>query len=118
MITAFPVDTHIFRVTKRLGWVPENATYEKAHPILGALISPDRYYPLHINLIRHGRAIWMADIPRCPVCPLTDMCAYYRKADAKKMPIWKGLSLFCHALVHLALALSVVYCNHRKEFSL
>ncbi len=75
---AFPVDTHIFRVTKRLGWVPEPATYEKAHQVLGELIPPDRYYPLHINLIRHGREICVAGVPRCEVCPLTDVCEWYR----------------------------------------
>ncbi len=39
---AFPVDTHVYRVTKRLGWIPQDATYEKAHRILGELIPPDR----------------------------------------------------------------------------
>ncbi len=61
-MSAFPVDTHIFRVTKRLGWVPENATYEKAHQILGELISPDRFYPLHIKLIHHVREICLAGV--------------------------------------------------------
>ncbi len=77
---AFPVDTHIYRVTKRLGWIPPNATYEKAHQILGELIPPERYYPLHINLIRHGREICVAGVARCEICPLTDVCGYYRKA--------------------------------------
>ncbi len=82
---AFPVDTHIFRVTKRLGWVPENATCEKAHQILGELIPPDRYYPLHINLIRHGREICVAGVPRCEICPLTDVCEFYMEAHGKKI---------------------------------
>jgi endonuclease-3 len=85
-IPAFPVDTHIFRVTKRLGWVPENATYEKAHQILGELIPPDRYYLLHINLIRHGREICVAGVPRCEMCPLTDVCEYYRKTRSALSP--------------------------------
>jgi endonuclease-3 len=76
---AFPVDTHIYRVTKRLGWVPQAATYEKAHQILGELIPPDRYFPLHINLIRHGREICIAGVPRCEICPLTDVCEYYQR---------------------------------------
>ncbi len=76
---AFPVDTHIFRITKRLGWVPEKATYEKAHQILGALIPPKIYYRLHVNLIRHGREICVAGVPRCEICPLTDLCEYYQQ---------------------------------------
>ncbi len=75
---AFPVDTHIFRITKRLGWVPEKATYEKAHQILGALIPPKIYYRFHVNLIRHGREICVAGVPRCEICPLTDLCEWYR----------------------------------------
>jgi endonuclease III len=76
---AFPVDTHVFRVTKRLGWVPEKATYEKAHQVLGELIPPERYYPLHIDLVRHGREICVAGVPRCEICPLTDLREYYAK---------------------------------------
>ncbi len=72
------MDTHIFRVTRRLGWVPEKATYEKAHQILGELIPPERYYPLHINLIQHGREICVAGVPRCERCPLTDVCEWYQ----------------------------------------
>ncbi len=85
MTNGFPVDTHIFRVTKRLGWVPEKPTYEKAHQVLGELIPPDHYYPLHINLIRHGREICVAGVPRCEVCPLTDVCEYYRKTHLETM---------------------------------
>ena len=79
MTNGFPVDTHIFRELMRLGRVPENATYEKARHILGELLSPERYYPLHINLIRHGCEICVAGLPRCEVCPLTDLCEYYRR---------------------------------------
>ncbi len=56
MTNGFPIDTHIIRVTKRLGWLPQSSIPNmKAHQILGELILPDRYYPLHINLIRYGR---------------------------------------------------------------
>jgi endonuclease III len=81
VLPAFPVDTHVFRVTKRLAVVPENATYETAHQILGELIPPDRYFPLHINFIRLGREICVAGVPWCEVCPLTDVCEYYRNTD-------------------------------------
>ncbi len=75
---AFPVDTHIYRVTKRLGWTPEKASREQAHKILEALVPPDLYYPLHLNLIAHGRAICKAGRPRCEVCPLKRECEFYR----------------------------------------
>jgi endonuclease III len=71
-------------VTKRLGWVPENATYEKAHQLLGALIPPRIYYRLHINLIRHGREICVAGVSRCEICPLTDVCEYYWRVRARE----------------------------------
>jgi endonuclease-3 len=75
---AFPVDTHIFRVTKRLGWVSPRASREQAHAILEALAPPEIYYPLHLNLIEHGRAVCKAQRPRCDACSLRRMCAYYR----------------------------------------
>jgi len=76
---AFPVDTHIFRVTKRLGWIPERASREQAHTILEEMIPAELYYPLHLNLIQHGRTICKARRPRCEVCPLTDVCDYYQQ---------------------------------------
>ncbi len=79
MQPAFPVDTHIFRVTKRLGWIPPKASREQAHKILETLVPPDLYYPLHLNLIAHGRAICKAGRPRCEVCPLQVECEYYQE---------------------------------------
>jgi endonuclease-3 len=76
---AFPVDTHIFRVTKRLGWIEPRVSREQAHAILESLIPSEIYYPLHLNLIRLGREICPARKPRCEVCPLTDLCEYYAK---------------------------------------
>ncbi len=77
----FPVDTHIFRVTKRLGWIPATANADKAHDLLAALIPPRLYYRLHLNLIEHGRArICHAQRPECERCPLKDSCEYYQKA--------------------------------------
>jgi endonuclease-3 len=75
---AFPVDTHIFRVTKRLGWIPPRASREQAHEILAALAPPKIYYPLHLNIIALGREDCKARKPRCEVCPLKKMCEYYR----------------------------------------
>ncbi len=46
---------------------------------LQEIIPPDRYYPLYINLIRHGREICVAGVPRCEICPVKEWCEYYRK---------------------------------------
>jgi len=74
---AFPVDTHIYRVTGRLGLRPGRMDAEKAHAHLAALLPPEAYYPAHLNLIRLGREICQARQPKCPLCPLKDICAYY-----------------------------------------
>lgn len=74
----FPVDTHVHRVTRRLGWISEKTSAEQAHQILEALIPSKMYYQLHINLIRLGREICRAQNPKCEMCPLNDLCAYYK----------------------------------------
>lgn len=74
---AFPVDTHIFRVSKRLGLIPERATREKAHEILENLIPPDYYYSFHLNMIEHGRKVCTARKPKCRECILNDLCDFH-----------------------------------------
>ena len=73
---AFPVDTHIHRVTKRLGLIPGNASREKAHKLLEALLPPQTYHCFHLNLIRHGREVCTARRPHCELCVLRDLCDY------------------------------------------
>jgi endonuclease-3 len=74
---AFPVDTHIYRITGRLGLRPEKMSAEKAHVYMESLLPPESYYPAHLNIIRLGREICAARKPRCPECPLQSMCDYY-----------------------------------------
>ena len=74
---AFPVDTHIFRVSKRLGLLPEKMNVEKAHEHLAQLLPVEAYYPAHLNMIRLGRELCHARRPDCNHCPLTDLCLYY-----------------------------------------
>lgn len=71
---AMPVDTHVHRVTKRLGLVPANASAERADRILHELVPDGLRTPLHVALIRLGREICKAPIPRCHLCPLNDIC--------------------------------------------
>ena len=75
---AFPVDTHVYRVTGRLGLIPPRMSANQAHDFLAALGAPETYYPMHINLIRHGREICHARSPQCHICPLQDYCDFYR----------------------------------------
>jgi endonuclease-3 len=78
---AFPVDTHIYRVTGRVGLRPEKMTVEDAHPHLEALFPPETYYAAHLNLIRLGREICSSRNPECSRCPLRFVCNYNREAE-------------------------------------
>ena len=73
-IPAFPVDTHIYRVSGRLGLRPEKMSVEEAHPHLEDLFAPSAYYSAHLNLIRLGREVCHARKPNCPACPLLHIC--------------------------------------------
>ena len=71
---ALPVDTHVHRVSKRLGLIGPTVSAEAAHAILEAAIPPAEMYDAHMLLIRHGRVTCKALRPRCDVCPLVDVC--------------------------------------------
>ena len=73
---AFPVDTHVHRLSKRLGLIPPKASAEKAHYLLEEALPPETYLDAHLNLIRLGREICRARKPNCPACPLNELCAY------------------------------------------
>ncbi len=73
---AFPVDTHVYRVTGRVGLRPEKISVEKAHPFLEGLFPPETYYAAHLNIIRLGREVCKARKPNCKECPLSEICNY------------------------------------------
>ena len=75
---AFPVDTHVYRLSNRLGLIDDKLSAEKAHEVLEEIIEPGSYYAFHLNLIRHGREVCSARNPKCELCPLQDLCDYYR----------------------------------------
>ena len=77
---AFPVDTHIQRISQRLGISGRRASPEKIKQIWEMLLPPETFYPLHINLIRHGRQICQALTPQCDRCPLQAACDYFNQA--------------------------------------
>jgi len=75
---AFPVDTHVHRVSRRLGLIGAKVSRERAHVELELLVPEDAYYPFHLNLIRHGRGVCSSKRPRCDACVLQDLCTYYQ----------------------------------------
>ncbi|HEV2763052.1 MAG TPA: hypothetical protein VGV38_08660 [Pyrinomonadaceae bacterium] len=72
----FPLDTHIFRVLRRVGLVPEKATDRRAHELLNRLVPRGKFYSLHVNLIRHGRRLCRPRDPLCSRCPIVEYCDY------------------------------------------
>jgi endonuclease-3 len=75
---AFPVDTHVHRVSRRLGLIAPKTSRERAHEVLEELLPPEIYYAFHLNLITHGREVCKSQRPRCATCVLQEHCDYYR----------------------------------------
>jgi len=74
---AFPVDTHILRIGKRIGFIPGTVDAVKAHPWMVLLIPKGKSLSLHLNLIRFGREICRAKHPQCEECFLAEECLYH-----------------------------------------
>jgi len=83
---AFPVDTHVHRVTTRLGLLPEGCTAVRAHTVLESLIPPAHVYRTHINLIQHGRTICKARQPDCQHCCLQTLCPFPQPSAKPRQP--------------------------------
>lgn len=89
-LPAFPVDTHIHRVARRIGLIGPTTSAEDAHQILESVVSPEEVYPFHVNLILHGRRVCKAQRPRCETCVLAPRCDYFagRQADGpQQLPV-------------------------------
>jgi endonuclease III len=71
-----PVDTHVWRVTRRLGLVGEEVPYSKVHDALEGVVRPADRYSIHVNGLAHGRALCVALRPRCAACPLRRLCPF------------------------------------------
>ncbi len=78
---AFPVDTHIQRVTGRVGLRPTKMSNEKAHRYLAELFPPETYAAAHLNIIRLGRELCHPRNPECGKCVLNSICDYYQKSQ-------------------------------------
>jgi endonuclease-3 len=72
-----PVDTHVFRVSWRLGLIEKKIGEAKAHDALQALVPDELTYRYHVAVITHGRRVCKAPIPRCSDCVLSDICRWY-----------------------------------------
>jgi endonuclease-3 len=81
---AFPVDTHVHRVTGRLGLRPERLSADDSHAYFEALLPPETYYAAHLNLIHHGREVCHARNPECGRCVLKRVCVYYKRTTNRK----------------------------------
>jgi endonuclease-3 len=74
-VPALPVDTHVHRVSLRVGLVPPRTSPEATTDVLEAALNPRDYYAFHVNVIRLGREICKAPRPRCEICPLRERCS-------------------------------------------
>ncbi len=82
-MSAFPVDTHVHRVTKKIGLIGRSASRERAQQELAVLVPGREYYNLHINLIEHGRAVCTARKPKCTICSIRSQCDYFHDVFLK-----------------------------------
>ena len=72
----FPLDTHIFRILRRVGLIPQKCTDAHAHAIMNRIVPTGKFYSFHVNLIRHGRTLCRPRDPLCERCPIVEYCDY------------------------------------------
>src|SRR5436305_768790 len=84
---AFPIDTHVLRTSRRLGLRGPKVSADLAHTLFAKVTPPEWVYPLHVNLIRHGRQICHAQRPACKACPLYSECAFVGSVNAQETAI-------------------------------
>src|SRR5258706_13012701 len=82
-----PVDTHVWRTARRLGLIGPKVSADLAHTLFAKVTPPEWVYPLHVNLIRHGRQICHAQRPACNACPLYSECAYVGSVNPQETAI-------------------------------
>lgn len=82
---AMPVDTHVHRVSRRLGLIGAKVSADQAHLVYAKITPPEWVYPLHVNLITHGRQVCHAQRPACLNCTLYDECLYAGSITPQEM---------------------------------
>ena len=78
----FPVDTHVYRVAKRLGFISGPISAEQAHKVLGEMIPAEDVYRMHMNMVDHGRKVCKSQKPKCSECVLGEICPW-RQSTSK-----------------------------------
>lgn len=83
-----PVDTHVYRVSWRLGVIPEGIGENKAHDLLLEQVPGEYAYRFHMALIRHGRGVCKARVPLCQECVVSDLCRWFaRRVTGDKLRV-------------------------------
>lgn len=78
---AFPVDTHIQRFSKRIGWAHERCKPEEIETMLEKVVPESRFLGGHVNIITHGRNICLARQPQCSHCAVRDLCMFAKNME-------------------------------------
>ena len=81
------VDTHVNRVSKRLGLAPPKAKYEEVRAALMSVFKEENYSFVPLLLMAHGRRFCKALRPLCPICPVRSLCPYPKKARDLRRPV-------------------------------
>ena len=78
---AFPVDTHVARISRRIGWVEEKATPEKIQLYLESTLPEERFAGSHLNFLKQGRLVCNARKPKCEICVIKKWCNFGKALD-------------------------------------
>jgi len=84
-VDIFPVDTHVHRICRLLGLVPNNASAEKTFWLMQPFVPEGKSFSLHMNFLKLGRTICLARKPRCKQCPINQYCDYYRSVQESEL---------------------------------
>lgn len=84
---AIPVDTHVYRVSWRLGLIPEGLGEVKAHNVLLNLVPKDDAFRFHTLLIQHGRKTCSAQSPACGQCVVAEFCRFHSRPQKRKSAV-------------------------------
>lgn len=74
-----PVDTHVWRLAKRLELIGRKVSYSKVHEEIEKIVRPPDRYSFHVNALSHGRVVCQALVPRCSICFLNKICPYPKR---------------------------------------